>query len=115
MGLSREHHYIVHKIQAIFNRAINIEPIFGGHECSDYVADKFLYEKYNYQVGPFYPNNSWMYDWYITKLDLYIELDGGCRPERTKEKIVINKQLDRECLVIKTKDIYDKHKLDEFM
>ena len=56
-----------------------------------------------------------MYDWYIPKLDLYIELDGEIRPERTKEKITLNKQLGRNCLFIKTSTLYNKNKLKDFM
>jgi hypothetical protein len=54
-------------------------------------VDTYLYSKYDYIIEPKYPapHNKY-YDWYIPSLDLYIELDGGCRPETTKEKIAIN-------------------------
>ena len=78
-----------------------------------YFADKFLYEKYNYVVEPKYPDSSWLYDWYIPELNLYIELDGEIRPERIKEKVTLNKQLNRDCLVVKTNDIYSKNRLEE--
>jgi hypothetical protein len=71
-----------------------------------YFADNFLYDKYTYVIEPKYPNGVWMYDWYIKDLDLYIELDGGLRPERIAEKIEMNKQLHRKCLVIPISEIY---------
>lgn len=79
-------------------------------------VDNFLFERYEYIVEPKYSNNiNKYYDWYIPELNLYIELDGGIRPQITKEKILINKQLNRNCLFIKTDDIYNKKKLKEFM
>lgn len=71
-----------------------------------YFADNYLHKKYEYIIEPKYPSpyNKY-YDWYIPLLDLYIELDGGIRPETTKDKIEINKLLYRNCLFIATKDI----------
>jgi hypothetical protein len=45
---------------------------------------------------------------------LYIELDGELRPETIKEKVEINKQLNRNCLFIKTKDIYKGYTFEVF-
>ena len=84
-------------------------------QAEAYFVDNFLFEKYNYQIEPRYPNNiNKYYDWYIPELNLYIELDGGLRPETTKEKIILNKQLGRDCLFIKVKSIYNKKKLEDF-
>ena len=76
--------------------------------AESYFADTYLYSKYKYVIEPKYPKpyNKY-YDWYIPSLDLYIELDGGIRPETTKEKIAINKLLNRTCLLIATDKIYD--------
>lgn len=52
-----------------------------------YFADNYLWNKYEYVIEPKYPNSNWRYDWYVSSLDLYIELDGEIRPERIKEKI----------------------------
>lgn len=66
-----------------------------------YFVDTFLFNKYEYIVEPPYPEKyNKYYDWYIPSLNLYIELDGGLRPETTKEKIAINKLLQRKCLFI---------------
>ena len=73
-----------------------------------YFADSYLWNKYEYIIEPKYPNSNWRYDWYIPSLDLYIELDGEIRPERTKEKIELNKLLGRNCKFVKTKDMYKK-------
>jgi hypothetical protein len=66
-----------------------------------YFADTFLYNKYIYDIEPKYPKPyNRYYDWYIPSLGLYIELDGGIRPDTTKEKIIINKFLLRNVLFI---------------
>lgn len=81
-----------------------------------YFADKYLYNLYNYDIETPYPATyNKYYDWYIPSLDLYIELDGGCRPEITKDKIEINKILTRNCLFISTSDIYNKTALKDFI
>ena len=81
-----------------------------------YFVDTFLYEKYDYEYEPEYDNSNKFYDFYIKELDLYIELDGECRPpEIIEEKIQINKQENKNLLVIRTKDIYNKKELKEFM
>jgi len=69
-------------------------------------CNKFLFEQYNYVIEPKYPKpyNKY-YDWYIKELDLYIELDGGIRPETIKEKIQINKLLNRNLLVVLPNDL----------
>lgn len=71
-----------------------------------YLADNFLYGKYNYIIEPTYPESNWLYDWYIPELDLYIELDGGIRPERIEEKIRVNNKLNRNLLVISVGELY---------
>lgn len=76
-----------------------------------YFADNYLYNIYEYIIEPNYPSpfSYWKYDWYVPSLDLYLELDGGLRPERIKEKIALNNNLNRSCLFLKIDDIY-KHK-----
>lgn len=72
-------------------------------------VDKFLFNKYQYIIEPKYPEPYIRYyDWYVNDLNIYIELDGGIRPNITKEKININKKLHRCCLFIPIKaiDIY---------
>ena len=81
-----------------------------------YFVDKFLFSKYEYEIEPKYPPpyNKY-YDWYIPSLNLYIELDGGLRPNITEEKIAINKLLGRDCLFITTDSIYKYNKLTDFI
>lgn len=81
-----------------------------------YFSDKYLYNLYDYIIELPYPSpyNKY-YDWYIPNLELYIELDGGIRPETTKNKIEINKILNRNCVFISTSDIYDKTLLKDFI
>ena len=79
-----------------------------------YFSDTYLYNKYNYIVEPKYPKPHYKYyDWYLPKLDLYIELDGGCRPEVILDKIKINLELNRNLLVIPYKLIYKFNNIDE--
>lgn len=81
-----------------------------------YFVDNFLFNKYEYLIEPKYPKpHNKYYDWYISSLDLYIELDGGIRPETTKEKIAINTLLNRRCLFIDTSSIYKAASLVNFM
>lgn len=66
-----------------------------------YFVDNYLYSKYNYIIEPKYPEPySRIYDWYLSDLDLYIELDGGCRPSVIEEKIKINKLIGHNLLVV---------------
>ena len=81
-----------------------------------YFADTYLYSKYEYVIEPKYPEpyNKY-YDWYIPSLDLYIELDGGCRPETTKEKLAINKILNRKLLLLPAQAIYSNQRLADIV
>jgi hypothetical protein len=79
-----------------------------------YFCDIYLFEKYDYQIEVRYPDKRKKYDWYIPSLNLYIELDGGIRPEVTKDKISINKELNRTLWVIPIVDIYNKSSLMYF-
>lgn len=76
--------------------------------CEAYFADTYLFNKVAYEIEPKYPKpyNKY-YDWYLPKLNLYVELDGEIRPQVIKEKIEINKLLKRNCLFIKTADVYN--------
>lgn len=77
------------------------------HEA--YFVDNYLYGKYDYNIEPKYPSPySYFYDWYIPSLDLYIELDGGCRPYRTQEKIEINQVKNIKCIFVNTYELYDR-------
>lgn len=72
-----------------------------------YFVDKFLYGQYDYIVEPAYPEpHNKYYDWYIPSADLYIELDGGIRPMVVLDKISINQELGRKCLIIPIIDVY---------
>lgn len=72
-----------------------------------YFVDNYLHDKYEYIIEPKYPKPyTYVYDWYIPSIDLYIELDGGIRPERTKEKRHANILLGRKCLFLSTKSMY---------
>lgn len=81
-----------------------------------YFADNYLFNKYEYVIEPSYPapHNKY-YDWYVKDLGLYIELDGGCRPAITIEKIAINKALDRKCVIVNTDSIYDSNYVIEVL
>jgi len=69
-------------------------------------VELYLYEKYKYVIEPKYPEPyNLIYDWYIPELDLYIELDGGLRPQTIQEKIEINKKLGRKLLVVPISDM----------
>lgn len=75
-------------------------------QAEAYFANKHLYNQYKYDIEPKYPKPyDGLYDWYIYELDLYIELDGGLRPIRIKEKIKINKKLNRQLVIIPTNKI----------
>jgi len=78
-------------------------------------VNKMLYQQYKYKIESKYPNYNLYYDWYLPKLDLYIELDGGCRPEVMKRKIKINKRLGRKLLVVYPKDLDKYNSLEEMI
>jgi len=78
-------------------------------------CDKFLYQKFEYDIEPSYPQSSWRYDWYIPKLDLYIELYGGLRLHRLYEKIQTNELLERTLLIVTASDIKKYNSLDEII
>lgn len=73
-----------------------------------YFVDTYLFDKYSYIIEPSYPKpeERRRYDWYIKELDVYIELDGGCRPNIITEKVAINKRLNIDCAIIPVKNIY---------
>jgi hypothetical protein len=70
-------------------------------QAEAYFSNKFLYGKHQYEYEKPY-GNGWYSDFYLPELDLYVEIDGGLRPERIEEKIQLNKKI----LVIKTKDLF---------
>lgn len=72
-----------------------------------YFVDNFLFEKYQYEYEKPY-GNGWFYDFYLPDLDLYIELDGGLRPQRIQEKIEFNQRLKRNFKVFALNDVYKK-------
>lgn len=97
-------------------RTVALDGVLYRSKAEAYFCDNYLYQKYTYDVEPKYPEpHNRYYDWYIKELDLYIELDGGCRPAVTDTKININNELNRKLLVVKTKDIYDKSSLLDFL
>jgi len=75
-------------------------------QAEAHFADTFLLGKYAYDVEPKYPGFNKYYDWYIKELDLYIELDGGIRPNVIVDKEDINEELGRNLLVIPTSELY---------
>lgn len=82
-----------------------------------YFADTYLYNKYNYDTEPSYPEPEQRrkYDWFIKELAIYIELDGGCRPNILEEKRNINKSLNINCAIIPIKHIYSNKTLNELI
>lgn len=85
-------------------------------QAEAYFVDNYLFGKYDYIIEPAYPKKyNKIYDWYIPSLNLYIELDGGIRPEIIKEKVLINKLLNRLCLFIPVSSIYTNRQLTDFI
>ena len=64
----------------------------------------FNKEEYIYELKYPKPYNLY-YDFYLPKRNLYIEIDGGIRPEQIKKKIEINNKLFKFLLVIKGEEI----------
>ncbi len=60
---------------------------------------------YEYEVMYPKPFNSLRYDFYLPELDLYIEIDGGLRPQIIQDKIRFNNNINRNLLVIKTSEL----------
>lgn len=75
-----------------------------------YFVDNYLYEKYIYEYYKPYPNG-WFSDFYLPEQDLYIEIDGGCRPHRIKEKINFCNSNKLNLLVLTTQDIFKDEKM----
>lgn len=82
-----------------------------------YFVDTYLFNQYTYEIEPPYlfPEQRRKYDWYIKELDVYIELDGGCRPDVILEKIKINKDLRIRCAIIPIKQIYMNKTINELI
>ena len=81
-----------------------------------YFVDTYLYNKYTYDVEPKYPEPyNLYYDWYVHELNLFIELDGGIRPEVSKQKVIINNKIDHKCLFIQLKDLKNIRYINELM
>ena len=77
-----------------------------------YFVDYFLFSKEEYKYELPY-GNGWLYDFYLPKYDLYIEITAGLRPERLQEKLEFNKKLFRNFKVISHRDIYTNN-IQEF-
>lgn len=80
-----------------------------------YFVDTYLWGKYLYDIEPPYPNSLWKYDWYIKELDLYIELAGGLRDYRIQEKLIVNKELRRNLLIVNYNDAYKYSSIQELI
>lgn len=85
-------------------------------QAEAYFVDNFLFSLYEYVVEPSYPEKyNKIYDWFIPSLNLYIELDGGIRPDVVIEKRKINKELGRNCLFIRAPYVYYRTSLQDFI
>ena len=69
-------------------------------------ADNYLYNKYKYEYEKPY-GNGWYYDFYLPEQDLYIEINGGLRKERNKEKIEYNRANNIKCIVLEASNLED--------
>lgn len=78
-------------------------------------VNRFLLGRYTYEYECAYPNGQWLYDFYVPELDVYIELDGGLRPERMKEKMRVNRELNRRFLVIAYTPRFTQTCLEDFL
>ena len=87
-------------------RTVAKDGILYRSQAEAYFVDNYLYGKYKYEYERKYDNYTKWYDFYLPELNLYIELDGGLRPQVIEEKILINKQENKNFIVIKTSDIY---------
>lgn len=87
------------------NRVVGLDGLLYRSNYEALFANKYLYNKENYIYELKYTNENRFYDFYLPDRDIYIEIDGGLRPEIIKEKIQINKELNRNLIVVKTKDI----------
>ncbi len=82
-------------------------------KAESYFVDTFLFNKVKYIYEVTY-GNGWKYDFYLPDYNLYIELDGGLRPERIKEKIAFHQSNNVNCKIIPITDIYkESFKLDD--
>jgi hypothetical protein len=78
-------------------------------QAEAYFVNQYLIGKYDYQYEIPY-GNGWYYDFYLPELNLYIELDGNCRPHRIQEKIKYHKDHHiSNFKVIPTDIIYTKN------
>ena len=84
-----------------------------------YFVDNYLYDKYAYIYEPRYKNKLWKYDFYLPKLDLYIEINGELDTDeytnRIKEKIDYNSKNNINCLFLIRKIIYNKERMREYL
>lgn len=69
-----------------------------------YFVDNYLYNKYKYEYEKPY-GNGWYFDFYLPEQNLYIEIDGGLRPERIKEKIDFCYKKNLKLIVIPIDDL----------
>ena len=74
-------------------------------QAEAYFVNTYLYNQHIYEYEKPY-GNGWYCDFYLPEKNLYIEIDGHCRPERIKEKIEYNNKNNINCLVINTEDLY---------
>jgi hypothetical protein len=76
-------------------------------QAEAYFVDNFLFEKHKYQYEVPY-GNGWLYDFYLSDQDLYIELTAGLDPEKIENKVIYNNRIKRNFKLIKVSEIYKR-------
>jgi hypothetical protein len=97
------------------NRQVALDGVLYRSNLEVLFVNKFLFNKETYSYEDKYLNHNKFYDFYILSRELYIEIDGGCRPEITLEKIAINKDLNRRLLIVTSKDINSFKNLNKML
>ncbi len=87
------------------NRTVAKDGTLYRSNAEAYFVNNHLYNKYDYIYEPKYENSNKLYDFYIPSIDLYIEIDGGLRPDIIKTKIDLNKKQNKKLLVVT--DVYN--------
>ncbi len=89
------------------NRTVAKDGILYRSQAEAHFVNNYLLDSYDFEYEKKY-GNGWLFDFYLPEHNLYIELDGGLRPQRIEEKIEFCKVNNIKLLVITKEEVYKK-------
>lgn len=77
-----------------------------------FIVDNLLYNKFTYEYEKPY-GNGWFSDFYLPDYNLYLEVDGNLRPERTAQKLKYFNDNNINYIFIDTRTMYQFENIEK--